>query len=48
MRREPRAYLWDAHRAAVAIREFSHGKDRDDFAQDLLLRGDSSRSSAKP
>ncbi len=43
MRREPRAYLWDAHQATVAIREFTHGKSRDDFAQDLLLRSAAER-----
>lgn len=38
MRREPRAYLWDAHQAAHAIAEFTRGRGNDDFARDLLLR----------
>ena len=38
MRREPRAFLWDAHRAAQAIEDFTRGKSYDEFAQDLLLR----------
>jgi len=38
MPREPRAFLWDAHRAGTAIADFTRGKTFDDFARDLLLR----------
>ena len=38
MRRDPRAYLWDAHQAAAAITTFTQGKTFEDFSQDLLLR----------
>jgi uncharacterized protein with HEPN domain len=38
MRRDHRAYLWDARRAAEAIADFTRGKSYEAFAQDLLLR----------
>jgi uncharacterized protein with HEPN domain len=38
MRRDGRAYLWDAIRAAEAIADFTRGKSYEEFAQDLLLR----------
>jgi uncharacterized protein with HEPN domain len=38
MRRDPRAFLWDAQKAAEAIADFTRGKMYDAFAQDLLLR----------
>jgi uncharacterized protein with HEPN domain len=38
MRRDPRAFLWDALKAAEAIADFTPGKTYDVFAQDLLLR----------
>ena len=38
MRREVRAYLWDAREAASAALQFVHGKTRDDYGRDLLLR----------
>jgi uncharacterized protein with HEPN domain len=38
MRREPRAFLWDAHRAALAILEFTRSKSYDEFAENVLLR----------
>jgi uncharacterized protein with HEPN domain len=38
MRRDPRAYLWDAREAAAAILEFVEGKSFDDYSGDRLLR----------
>lgn len=38
MRRDPRAYLWDAQQAALAIAEFVAGKTFDDYGRDRLLR----------
>jgi len=38
MERDARAFLWDAHRAAQAIDDFTRGKSFDDFTRDLLLR----------
>jgi uncharacterized protein with HEPN domain len=38
MRREPQAFLWDAHRAALARLEFTRGKSYDEFAESVLLR----------
>lgn len=38
MRRDARAFLWDAHRAAEAVLRFTQGKSFDDFEQDILLR----------
>ena len=38
MRREPRAYLWDAREAADAILEFTHGLCLDDYLADRMLR----------
>ena len=38
MRRDPRAYLWDALTAADAIVAFTQGKTSADYAEDLLLR----------
>ncbi|HZB92084.1 MAG TPA: HepT-like ribonuclease domain-containing protein [Stellaceae bacterium] len=38
MRRDPRALLWDAQRAAQAITEFTRGIGYTEFAGGLLLR----------
>ena len=38
MRRDPKAYLWDALEAIDAIEAFTRGKSREDFQQDLMLR----------
>ena len=38
MRRDPKAYLWDAHEAIGAILEFALGRNLEDFQQDLMLR----------
>ena len=38
MRRDPRAYLWDALQAAGLLEEFSHGKSFADYTADALLR----------
>lgn len=38
MPHDPRKYLWDAHKAALAAQAFVRGKTRDDYAEDLLLR----------
>ena len=38
MRRDPRAYLWDAREAIEAIEVFTRGRSGEDFRQDLLLR----------
>lgn len=38
MRREPRAFLWNAQRAAEARADFRRNKTYEAFAQDLLLR----------
>jgi len=38
MRREPRAFLWDAHRAALAILGFTLGKSYDEVCGSVLLR----------
>lgn len=38
MRRDPKAYLWDAHEAMDAILEFTSGGNREDFQHDLMLR----------
>ena len=38
MRRDPRAYLWDAREAIDAIAVFTSNRAREDFQQDLMLR----------
>ena len=38
MRRDPKAYLWDAHEAMDAILEFTSGRNKEDFQEDLMLR----------
>ncbi|MCH8832062.1 MAG: DUF86 domain-containing protein, partial [Chloroflexi bacterium] len=38
MRRDPKAYLWDAHEAIDAILEFTSDRSVEDFQQDLMLR----------
>jgi uncharacterized protein with HEPN domain len=38
MRRDPCAFLWDAHRAARAIVEFTRSKTFEEFTGDLLVR----------
>lgn len=38
MRREPRAFLWDARGAADAILQFTRGKSEAEFIGDHLLR----------
>ncbi len=38
MRRDPKAYLWDAHEAMDAILEFTTGRSKEEFLQDLMLR----------
>jgi uncharacterized protein with HEPN domain len=45
MRRDHRAFLWDARRAAEAIADFTRGKSYEAFARDLLLARPSSVSS---
>jgi len=37
MRRDPRAYLWDALNAAEAIQGFVRGRDVSQYASDALL-----------
>lgn len=43
MRREPRAFLWDAHQATLAILEFTRGKTYDEFAGSVLLHSAAER-----
>lgn len=38
MRRDPRAYLWDALTAADAIMEFTRGRSLDAYLADRMLR----------
>lgn len=38
MQPESRAFLWDAHRAAVLIATFLDGKEWADYAEDAMLR----------
>lgn len=38
MQPESRAFLWDAHRAAVLIATFVDGKQWADYADDAMLR----------
>lgn len=38
MQPESRAFLWDARRAAVLIREFVAGRTLEDYHRDLMLR----------
>ena len=38
MRRDPKAYLWDAREAVVAILKFISGRNLEAFQRDLLLR----------
>ena len=38
MQRDPKAYLWDARDALDAITIFTHGRTREEFLQDLMLR----------
>lgn len=38
MQRDPRAYLWDALRAAGLLEQFSNGKTFADYTEDDLLR----------
>ncbi|MEU7479468.1 hypothetical protein AB0A63_26005 [Lentzea sp. NPDC042327] len=50
MRRDPRAYLWDAVRATELLAEFSDGKSFADYVSDAMLRSAveaSSRSSVR-
>lgn len=37
MRRDPRAFLWDALSAAEAVQTFVHGRDAQHYAADELL-----------
>jgi uncharacterized protein with HEPN domain len=38
MRRDPRAYLWDASRAAELLAEFTEGKSFAEYQADAMLR----------
>lgn len=38
MRRESRAFLWEAHRAAQLIRRFVEGREWTDYVDDVMLR----------
>ena len=38
MRRDPKAYLWDARQAIDAIGAFTSGRTEEDFRQDAMLR----------
>lgn len=38
MRRDPRAYLWDAQAAAVRILEFTRGRTIEEYLRDAMLR----------
>jgi uncharacterized protein with HEPN domain len=38
MQRDPRTYLWDAHRAVELLRRFSDGKTFTDYQADAMLR----------
>ena len=38
MRRDPKAYLWDAREAIDAIAAFTRGRTEEEFRQDLMLR----------
>lgn len=38
MRRDPRAYLWDAQHAADLVAKFSNGKSFSDYESDELLK----------
>ncbi len=38
MRRDPRAYLWDARAAVDRILEFTRGRSLDDYLADAMLR----------
>lgn len=38
MKRDSKAYLWDAAEAAEAINRFTSGKGLDDYSADLMLR----------
>ena len=38
MQRDSKAYLWDAREALDAITVFTHGRTREEFLQDLMLR----------
>lgn len=38
MRRDPRAYLWDAQAAVDRILEFTRGRSLDDYLADAMLR----------
>jgi uncharacterized protein with HEPN domain len=38
MRRDPRAYLWDAQAAVDRILEFTSGRSLDDYLVDAMLR----------
>ncbi len=38
MPRDPRTFLWDAHRAAERIADFVDGRTFDDYKKDVLLR----------
>ena len=38
MRRDARAYLWDAREATDAIARFTRDRTKEDFQQDLMLR----------
>jgi uncharacterized protein with HEPN domain len=38
MKRDPRAYLWDAKQAVDAIRQFTSGKSLADYVTDQMLR----------
>jgi uncharacterized protein with HEPN domain len=38
MRRDPRAYLWDAKESAELIARFVHGRSFEDYTSDRLVR----------
>jgi uncharacterized protein with HEPN domain len=38
MRRDPKAYLWDAAAGATAIQRFISGRSYDDYLADEMLR----------
>ena len=38
MPRDPRAYIWEARRAAKQIQTFVDGRSKQDYASDAMLR----------
>jgi uncharacterized protein with HEPN domain len=38
MQRDPKAYLWDTREALNNITAFTHGRTREEFLQNLMLR----------